>query len=226
MTATREQSVMAAAALVPGDLVMVLLVRDEPGDGGPMETVGIRQLRRRVPVLGGLGIRAVKVFAGTSRRDPSRATGETVEYYAVCSDSDISQIVRHEWLCANVVPHLPITVTSRRWRWDTAHPDYAHVKPRAQIASEVQAFLAGQPEPEIWAYYSPYDTVVLCQLFRPMSELPSEIPAFTRDLMQEACRQDAVLPVQPPPVHYASATPGTNLRIAASIGLIDWKTHG
>lgn len=64
----------AGVALTPDDLVMVLLVREQPG-GGPMATMGLRQLRRRVPVLTGLGIRAVKLFAGAGRRDPSGTAG-------------------------------------------------------------------------------------------------------------------------------------------------------
>jgi porphobilinogen synthase len=66
----------AGTALAPADLVMVLLVRDQPGAGGALATLDARQLRRRVPVLAGLGIRAVKVFAGASRRDRSGAAGK------------------------------------------------------------------------------------------------------------------------------------------------------
>jgi hypothetical protein len=36
------------------------------------------------------------------------------EYYAICADSDITQITAHPWLRAHVVPHLPITVTPGR----------------------------------------------------------------------------------------------------------------
>ena len=93
-------------------------------------------------------------------------------------------------------------------------------KPRAQIATEVQEFLARHAEPEIWAWYSPFDTIVLCQLFGPMSDLPAEIPALTRDLMQEASRIDAVLPAQEPPVHHALSDARHDRRVAAAIGLI------
>lgn len=101
-----------------------------------------------------------------------------------------------------------------------SHPDYAHVKPRTQIAAEIRAFLSQQPEPEIWAFYPPFDTI-LCQLFGPMSELPAEIPAFTRDLMQEAQRQNAVLPAQHRPVHHALSDARHDLRIAAALGLVE-----
>jgi porphobilinogen synthase len=76
MTAIAQEAagpVQAAAALAPGDLVMVLLVRDETGPGQPMPTVTVSQLRREVAALASLGIGAVKVFASSARRDPASA---------------------------------------------------------------------------------------------------------------------------------------------------------
>lgn len=73
MKAVTQEAANAAVTLMPEDLVMVLLVRDEPADGGPVPTLTVSQLRRQVPVLGGLGIRAVKVFASGPRRDPGEA---------------------------------------------------------------------------------------------------------------------------------------------------------
>ena len=55
----------------------------------------------------------------------------------------------------------------------------------------------------------PCTSVVLCQLFGPMSDLQPEIPAFTCDLMQEASRISTVLPAQQPRYTTRSATPGT-----------------
>jgi len=60
-------------ALAPRDLAMVLLVRDRPGSGQPVPTVTVPQLRQQVTLLAGLGIRALKVFASSTRRDPHRA---------------------------------------------------------------------------------------------------------------------------------------------------------
>lgn len=128
---------------------------------------------------------------------------DTAEYYAIWADNDTAAIVQHPWLRSNVVPHLPLTAEDSNWYWNPGHPDFPHVKPRSQIAREVQAFLSTQPDPEIWAYFSPFDTVVLCQLFGPMSDLPPEVPGFTRDLMQEADRCGKPLPIQRPPVHHA-----------------------
>ncbi|MBO0802842.1 MAG: 3'-5' exoribonuclease [Nocardiopsaceae bacterium] len=144
---------------------------------------------------------------------------ETAEYYGICADSDITAITRHAWLRANVVPHLPIIVRGSDWQWDTAHPDFSHVKPRAQIAQEVRAFFTRLQAPEIWAYFSPFDTIVLSQLFGPMSDLPPEIPAFTLDLMQEARRHAGPLPAQRPPVHHALHDARHDLLIATTIGL-------
>jgi hypothetical protein len=174
-----------------------------------------------------------KIFLDTEFLDDGRriepvslalVSQAAAEYYAICSDCDMAGVIRNDWLRANVVPHLPVTTTAAGWRWDTTHPDYPRVKPRAQIAAEVRAFLARQPEPEIWAYYSPYDAVVLCQLYGPMSDLPPDIPAFTRDLMQEADRHGTVLPAQHPPVHHALSDARHDLRIATAIGLIGRNT--
>jgi hypothetical protein len=60
---------------------------------------------------------------------------------------------------------------------------------------------------------------VLCQLYGPMSSLPPEIPAFTRDLMQEASRHEVPLPAQQPPVHHALHDARHDLLIASAIGL-------
>lgn len=144
---------------------------------------------------------------------------ETAEYYAVWADSDITAIIQHPWLRANVVPHLPLTVDGSHWQWDAGHPDFAHVKPRPRIAREVRAFFARLPDPETWAYFSPFDTVVLCQLFGPMSDLPPEVPGFTLDLMQETRRHEGPLPAQPPPVHHALHDARHDRLIATTIGL-------
>jgi len=135
-----------------------------------------------------------KVFLDTEFPDDGRLiaplsvalVSETgAEYYAVFADGGMDAAAEDEWLRAYVIPHLPVALAASGsgWAWDTAHADYPRVRPRARIAAEVRAFIGGQPEPEVWAYYSPYDAVVLCQLYGPMNALPAEIPMFTRDLM-------------------------------------------
>lgn len=91
------------------------------------------------------------------------------EYYAVNQDAGWGRIAFNDWLCANVVPHLPA---------------YDEWKPKAQIRDEVKDFLLidRQPDPELWAWFSAYDHVVLAQLFGTMMDLPSGIPMYTNDV--------------------------------------------
>lgn len=96
------------------------------------------------------------------------------EYYAVNRSANWSRIEGHEWLVGNVVPHLP---NSGTW------------KPKAQIAQEVKEFLlpAHGPrptpdDPELWAWFSAYDHVALCQLWGTIMDLPQDIPMYTHDL--------------------------------------------
>ena len=96
------------------------------------------------------------------------------EYYAVNDNADWDRIAKHEWLMANVVPHLPDEMV-----W----------KPKKRIAQEVKEFLlpAHGPrptpdDPELWAWYSAYDHVALAQLWGPMADLPRDIPMYTNDI--------------------------------------------
>jgi 3' exoribonuclease, RNase T-like len=142
------------------------------------------------------------------------------EYYAVFADCDLDSVLEHPWLRRNVVPHLPVLIGAASWQWDPRHPDFSHVRDRARIAADIRGFLAAQDEPEIWAYFPPFDTVVLCQLYGPMSDLPGEVPAFTSDLMQEARRAGTGIPAQPAPVHHALCDARHDLAIARAIGLV------
>lgn len=135
------------------------------------------------------------------------------EYYAVNRDFRWRRIasrnwwapwtwtVRHQWLADNVVPSLPNLHGDARMHYGNDGPlgliDWQSplMKSRDRIASGVRDFLLdGDSEPELWAYYGAYDHVVLCQLWGRMIDLPSGIPMFTRDLMQEIDR----LGVEPP----------------------------
>ena len=148
------------------------------------------------------------------------------EYYAVCNDSwAVQRAVEHPWLSVNVVPHLPVKVgevpggmrivTRRdgrwvgfdsRWDWDPDHPDFVSVKPRAQIAAEVQRFILATPDPQLWVWYAAYDHVALCQLWGRMIDLPPEVPMFTCDLKQECVRLgNPRVPVQVSGAHNALA---------------------
>jgi hypothetical protein len=123
------------------------------------------------------------------------------EYYAVCSEIDDwtaggsdalhKRISSHEWLMANVVPHLPLqeppTRFQNRWLW-SLDKSSTLVKPRWVIANEVREFILAVPNPALWAWYGAYDHVVLCQLWGSMISLPVGIPMWTHDLKQEAER--------------------------------------
>ena len=89
------------------------------------------------------------------------------EYYAVNQDAGWGRIAFNDWLCANVVPHLP---------------EYAEWKSKAQIRNEVAEFLLSGSTPELWAWYSAYDHVALAQLFGTMMDLPEGVPMYTNDL--------------------------------------------
>lgn len=111
------------------------------------------------------------------------------EYYAVNSDMPVDTIKNHAWLSKNVWPSLPL-------RGRKEHNGYANsgsagnldmssplVKPKWVIANEVREFLlASAGTPELWAWYSAYDHVVLAQLFGRMIDLPEGIPMHTHDL--------------------------------------------
>lgn len=113
------------------------------------------------------------------------------EYYAVNRDADWPRINRHQWLTENVVSQLPA-------------PDAPEWKSKAEIRDEVKAFLLYKTAPELWAWFSAYDHVVLAQLFGTMLDFPPGLPMYTHDLRAfldyvPACP----LPAQPEGLHDA-----------------------
>lgn len=114
------------------------------------------------------------------------------EYYAVNRDMPVRRIRKHEWLMANVVPHLPKGHGDQRIhmpkRWLFHYADH-RVKPHGRIANEVADFIrAAGPDVELWANYGAYDHVCLAQLWGRMIDLPEGVPMFTRDIQQERAR--------------------------------------
>lgn len=113
------------------------------------------------------------------------------EYYAVNADMPVKRIRKHEWLMANVVPHLPHgngdrrSHLPRRWLIDYFDP---LVKSRKTIAAEVAAFIQATPDVQLWANYGAYDHVALAQLWGRMIDLPEYVPMFTCDIQQERAR--------------------------------------
>jgi hypothetical protein len=188
-----------------------------------------------------------------------RESGE--EYYAISSEFDFKALAASPWLMDNVWPSLPkiggdhrLAIISGpswpRWLWrpermrirsrakllrrifDIHHPS---VKPRAQIAAEVHAFLVPKlisfdpaDRCELWADYGAYDHVVLAQLFGPMINLAPGIPMWTADLQQEAARlglSDADLPQQQTGQHDALADARHNLTKARFLAEYDDTTE-
>jgi hypothetical protein len=87
-------------------------------------------------------------------------------YYAESSETDLS--LANDWVKQHVLPHLK-------------RGGYA--KPRAQIKTELLAFIGTEPA-EFWGYFSAYDWVVFAQLFGTMVELPKGLPMHCNDLKQ------------------------------------------
>jgi hypothetical protein len=131
------------------------------------------------------------------------------ELYRVNRDAPWRRIRKHEWLMANVVPHLPqphgdwILQMPKRWLIDFANPLVEH---RQEIADEVRAFVQATPDVELWAWYGAYDHVALAQLWGPMIDLPDGTPMWTNDLKQEVERRgNPELPKQESAEHNALA---------------------
>jgi hypothetical protein len=105
------------------------------------------------------------------------------ELYAVNADAPWKRITKHEWLMANVVPHLPqphgdwIRQMPKSWLIDFHNPC---VKRKSAIADEVRAFVQATPDAELWAWYGAYDHVAYAQLFGRMIDLPDGFPMWTK----------------------------------------------
>jgi hypothetical protein len=113
------------------------------------------------------------------------------EYYAISDDCHtLTVAVEDPWLREHVVPSLPIIACPHPdpWYFDEQHADYAAVKRRNRIASEVREFILAESGPELWAWYAAYDHVALAQLWGPMIKLPKGVPRWTNDLKQECER--------------------------------------
>jgi hypothetical protein len=152
------------------------------------------------------------------------------EYYAVSSEFDLKKLAASDWLMANVWPSLPqirgdarmmaisgmregaSTYRQVRRLFDPYHPC---VLPRAQIARDVEAFIRGVNDPQLWAWYGAYDHVAYAQLFGRMIDLPDGLPMWTNDLKQECVRLgNPRVPEQEAGQHNALADARHNLAIA------------
>jgi len=100
----------------------------------------------------------------------------------------MKDVFYHDWLKANVAPSLPYEMTEDGVALIHGHLDYDSVKHKGEIAQDVKDFVLSTPNPELWAYYSAYDHVALCQLFGRMVDLPTGFPMYTNDLKSEIVR--------------------------------------
>jgi hypothetical protein len=140
------------------------------------------------------------------------------ELYLVNRDMPVRRIRKHQWLMANVVPHLPKScgevrmVQPKSWLFNYADPA---VRTRAEIAARVRRFITDTTSPQLWAWYGAYDHVVLAQLFGRMIDLPTGIPMWTNDLRQEVERLcNPPMPQQASGAHDALAD-ARHLRVMA-----------
>ncbi|MBI3685806.1 MAG: polyadenylate-specific 3'-exoribonuclease AS [Actinobacteria bacterium] len=120
------------------------------------------------------------------------------EFYAVSTDFDPTRAI--PWVRRHVLDKLP-SPGDPAWR------------SRRQIRADLLAFLTEPGEGiELWAWYSAYDHVALCQLWGAMPALPRVIPRFTHELRQRW--EDAgrmALPPAPADQHDALADARHNL---------------
>ena len=100
----------------------------------------------------------------------------------------MKDIFLHPWLRQNVAPSLPYQMTEDGVALIHGHLDYDSVKHKDEIAQDVKRFVLDTPNPELWAYYSAYDHVALCQLYGRMIDLPTGFPMFSYDLKSEIMR--------------------------------------
>lgn len=113
------------------------------------------------------------------------------EYYAVNSDISMDRILRHDFLRSEVLPHLPMVpmpegARGEQYILDRTDPS---VKPLAQIAEEIPAFLLAPGTPvELWAFYSAHDHYCMASLNGRMVDSTPGVPWFTRDIKSEAVR--------------------------------------
>lgn len=109
-------------------------------------------------------------------------------YRVVYDYTLLKDVWNHDWLRRNVFPSLPYQMTEDGIAMDHSHLDYKEIASRDEIAADIKRFVLDTPNPELWAYYSAYDHVALCQLYGRMLDLPTGFPMFSYDLKAEIMR--------------------------------------
>lgn len=156
------------------------------------------------------------------------------EYYAVNSEMPIDSILNHQWLKANVWPHLPLRgykphpqINALQQSDGVLDTSDTRVRPKWVIANEVREFIqAAGPDIELWANYGAYDHVALAQLWGPMVRLPEGVPMFTHDIQQERARlgiHEDDLPKQESGEHNALADARHNQTVRRWLSTQAWR---
>ena len=127
----------------------------------------------------------VPISLGMVREDGERL-------YLINGEMPLSTLVRAPWLQLNVLPYLPLTITSDHTanytgsiiEWDAEHHDYPYRVGLDEMRHRVREF-TDVDKPELWTYYGAYDHVLLAQLFGTMTDWPQHLPMYSNDVMQD-----------------------------------------
>lgn len=100
------------------------------------------------------------------------------ELYLINDEADWSKVRAHEWLNANVMPFID---KNENALWVD----------KTQAQFEIYQFLMSTRKnrkdwPELYAWFSSYDHVILAQIFGRMIDLPAGIPMYTHDVRSMA----------------------------------------
>jgi hypothetical protein len=137
------------------------------------------------------------------------------EYYAGNSGCSIGRIQNDPWLMKYVWPHLPPYAFpgGAESFWKTKD----HLRADLLRLFDIVRGTAIHGQPEIWADFASYDWVAFCQIFGRMIDLPSGLPMFCMDLMQDLRQQGikrSELPKQDPQTEHSAIEDARWLRKA------------
>lgn len=110
------------------------------------------------------------------------------EFYAINHACDLTAIAAHEWLMANVVPHLPLAPDGKGGLlWEAGHPEYRHVASPQVIAAGLEAWLQPDPDPEaqvrMYNWFGAGDVSRMHQLWGgDWNHMPRCIPRYGLEL--------------------------------------------
>lgn len=120
------------------------------------------------------------------------------ELYRISDQFAINPACANEWLMANVIQPLCVTIDPETEWNGRSHQDANIVydviaqnrtksdlvKSNYNIRRDIIEFIGNDKNPQFYAYYADYDWVVFCWLFGQMIDLPKSFPMYCRDLKQ------------------------------------------